>query len=154
MSDLSTQPYTGPDDPRIVAMRPAEFAFPGPLRDALVTAVLSGAKTSTTGLLTEYEVADEPLPLVGELTAVLDSADRRIAVIETAHVRIVPLSEVDLQHALDEGEGYDTVAAWRSAHERFWHGPELRGALGDPGFTVDDTTSVVLERFRLLADLR
>ena len=29
----------------------AEFAFPGPLRDQLVAAILTGAKTSTTGLL-------------------------------------------------------------------------------------------------------
>ena len=29
----------------------AEFAFPGPLRDQLVAAILSGAKTTTTGLV-------------------------------------------------------------------------------------------------------
>jgi hypothetical protein len=28
-----------------------EFAFPGPLRDRLVAAILDGTKTSTTGLL-------------------------------------------------------------------------------------------------------
>ncbi|MCL2734512.1 MAG: RNA-binding protein, partial [Actinomycetia bacterium] len=35
----------------IAALPKAEFAFPGPLRDKLLAAVLSGAKTSTTGLL-------------------------------------------------------------------------------------------------------
>ncbi|MDR3081890.1 MAG: RNA-binding protein, partial [Streptomyces sp.] len=35
----------------------AEFAFPGLLRDRLVAAILCGAKTSTTGLLAEYEHA-------------------------------------------------------------------------------------------------
>ena len=32
-----------------------EFAFPGPLRDQLVAAILDGAKTTTTGLLDDYE---------------------------------------------------------------------------------------------------
>ncbi|WP_281268302.1 hypothetical protein [Arthrobacter livingstonensis] len=34
----------------------AEFAFPGPLRDQLVAAILDGFKTSTTGTVLEYEV--------------------------------------------------------------------------------------------------
>ncbi|MFG2904419.1 MULTISPECIES: ASCH domain-containing protein [unclassified Kitasatospora] len=148
------QSYTGPDDPRVVALPPAEFAFPGPLRDQLVAAILDGAKTSTTGLVADYEHEGEPLPLPGECAAVLDSDGRRVAVIETTDVRVVPLAEVDLQHALDEGEGCTSVAEWRAAHEEFWSSPELLDALDDPEFTVDDTTPVVLQRFRLTADLR
>ncbi|MFF7456716.1 ASCH domain-containing protein [Kitasatospora sp. NPDC008115] len=135
-------------------MRVDEFAFPGPLRDRLVGAVLSGAKTSTTGLLAEYEREGEPLPVVGTRGAVVDSDGRIVAVTETTEVRVVPLGEVDLRHALDEGEGYASVAEWRAGHERFWHGEELRAAIGDPAFTVDDGTAVVLERFRLIADFR
>ena len=48
-----------------------EFAFPGPLRDRLVAAILSGAKTATTGLVLEYERENEPLPEVGQLLAVV-----------------------------------------------------------------------------------
>ncbi|WP_406197408.1 ASCH domain-containing protein [Kitasatospora sp. NBC_01560] len=151
---MSEHPYTGPDDPRVAVLPVEQFAFPGPLRDRLVAAVLSGAKTSTTGLLAEYEREGEPLPRVGVRSAVIDSAGRAVAVTETADVRVVPLAEVDLRHALDEGEGYTTVAEWRSGHERFWHSTELRAALGDPGFTVDDSTRVILERFRMVADLR
>ncbi|MFF7989691.1 ASCH domain-containing protein [Kitasatospora xanthocidica] len=147
-------PYAGPDDPRVVALPPEEFAFPGPLRDQLVAAVLGGAKTSTTGLVAGYEHEGEPLPRVGELAAVLDSDGRRIAVIETTDVRVVPLAEVDLQHALDEGEGYRSVAEWRTTHEGFWRSPEMLAALDDPDFTVDDATPLVLQRFRLVADLR
>ena len=40
----------------------AEFAFPGPLRDQLVAAILSGAKTTTTGLVADYEHEGESLP--------------------------------------------------------------------------------------------
>ncbi|SCF10686.1 ASCH domain-containing protein [Micromonospora chokoriensis] len=128
----------------------AEFAFPGPLRDALVGAILSGAKTSTTGLLVGYERANEPLPEVGELSAVVDSAGRRVAVIELTEVRVIRLGDVDLRHARDEGEGDESVAQWRAGHETFWHSAELREELGDPDFTVDDDTMVVTERFRLV----
>jgi uncharacterized protein YhfF/isopentenyldiphosphate isomerase len=127
-----------------------ELAFPGPLRDSLVAAVLSGAKTSTTGLVADYEAQDEPLPAAGDRRVLVDSQDRPVAVLEVTEVRVLPLSDVDLEHALDEGEGYRSVAEWRRTHERFWHGDRMREALGDPGFTVTDDTPVVAERFRLV----
>ncbi|PIM73994.1 RNA-binding protein [Streptomyces sp. JV178] len=132
----------------------AEFAFPGPLRDRLVAAILDGAKTSTTGLVVDYEHEGEALPAVGDRSVVVDSDERPVAVIEVTGVRVVPLADVDLAHVVDEGEGHTSVAEWREGHERFWHSEEMRAALGDPGFTVDDTTPAVLERFRLIADLR
>ena len=131
-----------------------EFAFPGPLRDKLVAAILNGTKTSTTGLVVDYEHEGEPLPEVGSRAVVIDSDDRPVAVIEVTDVRVVPLAQVDLAHAMDEGEGDTSVAEWRSNHERFWHSDEMRAALEDPDFTVDDATLTVLERFRLVADLR
>jgi uncharacterized protein YhfF len=130
-----------------------EFAFPGPLRDKLVTAVLDGTKTTTTALLQDYEIDGEPLPVVGTRAAVVDSADRRIAVIELTEVRVRRLGDVDVDHAHDEGEGHDSVAAWRAGHEDFWHGPDYRGWLGNPAFTVDDDTQAVLQRFRLVTVL-
>ncbi|KQU61250.1 RNA-binding protein [Rhodococcus sp. Leaf278] len=125
-----------------------EFAYPGPLRDTLVAAVLSGAKTSTASLLVQY--TDEELPRVGELGAVVDSAGVVVGVTETTGVDIVALKDVSLRHALDEGEGYADVAQWRAGHERFWQSAEVRAELGDPNFTVNDDTQVVLERFTLV----
>ncbi len=131
----------------------AEFGFPGPVRDLLVGAILDGRKVSTTGLVIEYENDQEPLPQPGKLSVVIDSSHHPVAVIETTSMLVVPLRRVDLAHALDEGEGYTTVAEWRAAHETFWHGDEMRTALGDPSFSVTDTTLVVLERFRLVTSL-
>jgi uncharacterized protein YhfF len=128
-----------------------EFAFPGPLRDRLVAAILSGAKTSTSALVLGYERENEPLPEVGQLSAVVDSSGRRVAVIELTDVRAIRLAEVDLQHVLDEGEGDESVAQWRAGHEELWHSPEVRAELGDPGFTVDDDTLVLAQRFRVVA---
>ncbi|MFD3468643.1 ASCH domain-containing protein [Streptomyces sp. NPDC058682] len=128
---------------------PYLLGFPGPLRDQLVAAVLSGAKTSTTGLLAEYEAEDEPLPRPGARSLLVDSAERGVAVVEVTAVEVLRLGDIGLQHALDEGEGYASVAEWRTAHEEFWHSGPVRGAIGDPGFTVDDDTFVIAERFRV-----
>jgi uncharacterized protein YhfF len=138
----------------VASLPKAEFAFPGPLRDQLVAAILNGSKTATTGLLVEYEVDSAPLPKIGQRSVVVDSDDQPVALIETTGVRVVVLAEADDAHAVDEGEGYTTVAQWRTAHERFWHSSQMRSILGDATFTVDDTTMVILERFRLVAGLR
>jgi uncharacterized protein YhfF len=127
-----------------------EFAFPGPLRDQLVAAILAGAKTTTSGLVAGYEHEGSPLPEPGLRQAVVDSAGNRVAVIETTAVRVVRLADVDLAHALGEGEGFASVAEWRAGHEEFWHSPEVREDLGDPDFTVDDDTLVVASTFRLI----
>ncbi|WP_103355547.1 ASCH domain-containing protein [Amycolatopsis sp. CA-128772] len=128
-------------------MKHAEFAFPGPLRDKLVAAILRGEKTSTTGLVAEYEKYGEELPVAGERELMIDSAGEGVAVLETTDVRVLPLSEVDLQHALDEGEGFTSVAEWRADHTDYWQSTEMRAAMEDPEFTVDDTTMVVATRF-------
>jgi uncharacterized protein YhfF len=128
----------------------SEFGFPGALRDKLVAAILSGAKTSTSSLVLGYERENEPLPQVGRRSLVVDSDDRPVAVIELTEVRVVRLADVDLRHARDEGEGDESVAQWRAGHEEFWHSPEVREEMGDPHFTVNDDTLVLAQRFRLV----
>ena len=39
-----------------------EYAFPGPLRDRLVSAILAGRKRTTTALLMDYEAGGPGLP--------------------------------------------------------------------------------------------
>ncbi|MGV9225972.1 ASCH domain-containing protein [Streptomyces albogriseolus] len=138
----------------VTSLPRAEFAFPGPLRDRLVAAILDGSKTATAALVAAYEHEGEPLPEVGDRSVVVDSDDRPVAVVEVTGVRVVPLARVDLAHAVDEGEGYTGVAEWRAGHERFWGSAQMRAALEDPDFVVDDTTPVVLERFRVVSRLR
>ncbi|HKP17600.1 MAG TPA: ASCH domain-containing protein [Gaiellaceae bacterium] len=135
-------------------MRTAYFAFPGPLRDQLVAAILRGEKTSTCGLLSDYERDGHELPRVGERFRVVDSADQPVGVIETTEVRVIRVDEVNLEFAIEEGEGFTTVAEWREAHERFWHShaDETRAFLGDPDWRVTDETVIVAERFRLVDD--
>jgi uncharacterized protein YhfF len=127
----------------------AEFGFPGPLRDRLVAAILSGAKSTTTSLLADYENEAEPLPVVGKRSLVVDSSGAAVAVIEVQAVTVVRLGEVDAAHVEGEGEGDVSLASWRAAHERFWYSPEMRAVLGDE-FRIDDDTAVVLERFAVV----
>lgn len=140
MTDYSTLPV-------------CEFAFPGPLRDQLVAAVLDGSKTSTTAMLIGYEIDQEDLPVAGLKEVVIDSAGTPVAVIEMTEVRQTRLAEVDLQHAIDEGEGFTTIDQWRAGHEEFWHSQDIRDEMNDPDFTVNDDTVLVLQRFRLVSRL-
>jgi uncharacterized protein YhfF len=129
-----------------------EFAFPGPLRDQLVAAILSGAKTTTSGLLISYQRDREPLPRPGDRWVVIDSAGEPVTLVEVVAVRVLRLADVDLAHAVGEGEGFGSVADWRAGHEEFWHSDEVRAELGDPAFTVNDDTEIVAEEFRLVTD--
>jgi uncharacterized protein YhfF len=131
-----------------------EFGFPGWLRDKLVAAVLRGDKTATASLRAEY-APDGPdeLPRVGERSVVVDSDHEPVGILETTEVRVVRAGDVDEQFARDEGEGFESVADWRAAHERFWGPNPDRTAAGEQPWQIDDDTLVVCERFRLVERL-
>jgi uncharacterized protein YhfF len=131
----------------------AEFGFPGPLRDRLVAAVLRGEKTATCGLLEEYRREGTAVEEVGARELVVDSDGRGVAVIETTESEIRRMGDVDLAFAIDEGEGFATVREWYDAHVRFFTGPEMVSALGDPPVAIDDDTLLVCARFRVVERL-
>ena len=124
----------------------AEFGFPGPLRDKLVAAILSGEKTSTTGLLEHYQREGETPDPVGERLHVIDSEGRGVAVIEITESEVKPMGEVDLAFAIEEGEGFETLDEWLDAHVRFFTSPEMEG----PPVAIDDDSLVVCSRFRVV----
>jgi len=126
-------------------MPAAEFGFPRTdLRRRLVAAILRGEKTSTTGLLSDYQAEHDPLPVVGERFRLIDELDRAVGVIETTQVWVSTIGQVDLEFAIDEGEGFTTVEEWRAAHERFWL------SYAAVGWQPTDDTPIVCERFRLV----
>lgn len=127
-----------------------EFGFPGPQRDTLVAAIMSGEKTATSSLVYEYEAFEEKIPEVGDMEAVVDTHGIRVCVIANTEVEVVPLGEVTLEHALAEGEGFESVADWRAAHEKFWGSKEYRKALGENFQELTDDTPVYCVKFRKL----
>jgi uncharacterized protein YhfF len=127
-----------------------EFGFPGPLRDRLVAAVLSGAKTATSALLAEWEVDGAALPKVGDEQIVIDSAGEAVARIEITDCRVIELSKVDDAIARAEGEHYSTAVGWRAEHERFWRDEVLPQWEGSDPPMISDETPVVVQWFRVM----
>ncbi|HEX2193696.1 MAG TPA: ASCH domain-containing protein [Candidatus Limnocylindria bacterium] len=121
------------------------------LRRHLTDLVLTGTKTATAGLLAEYQMDDWALPQPGVREVVIDAHDRFVAEIETTECRVLRMADVDDEFARDEGEGFADAADWRAAHERFWNGyiDEIRAGMGDPGWSLNDDTPIVCQRFRL-----
>lgn len=113
------------------------------LADELLALVLAGKKTATCGALWQYEADGTPMPKPGELSVVLDGSKTPRCVIETTEIEIKPFDKVDAQFAHDEGEGDQSYAYWRKAHEAYFRrqGP----------FSPD--MLVVYERFRLIETL-
>jgi uncharacterized protein YhfF len=108
------------------------------LRRQLVAAVLAGDKTATAGLAEEYEAEGESVPSAGD-RFVLDGFDEEpLAVVEVTDARVVPASQIDVQFARDEGEGFETVDDWRVAHEKFFER------------TIEPDTEIVAIRFRVV----
>lgn len=120
------------------------FGDHGELADELLALVLDGTKTATASSLWDVEADGDPVPRVGDLSIVLDSAGRPRAVIRTTEVRVVPFIDVDAEHARLEGEGDLSLSHWRTAHERFFR----RTAAGGRGF--DETMPVTCERFEIV----
>jgi uncharacterized protein YhfF len=100
--------------------------------------VLRGQKTATAGL----PEPDEDFGRPGDRCLLLGFDDEPVGIVELTEVRVVSAGEIDLQFARDEGEGFESVADWRAAHERFWAEHE-----------ITDDTMIVAERFRLLRRL-
>lgn len=111
------------------------------LRRQLVDAALRGEKTATAGLLEEYDAADEQPEPAGSRSTLLGYDDEPVAVIEVTESRIVPADEIDEQFAREEGEGYESVEAWRIAHESFFGRP------------IEAKTEIVAIRFRVVERL-
>ena len=111
------------------------------LRRTLVDAVLAGEKTATAGLWSDYEAEGEELDTPGALYALRGYDDEPVAIVEVTEARRVPASEIDVDFARDEGEGFESVDDWRVAHETFF---------GQP---IAPETEIVAVRFRLVERL-
>jgi uncharacterized protein YhfF len=117
-------------------MEPFELGYPRTeLRRELVAAVLAGKKTATASLREPGETA----PAVGARYELRGYEDEPVGVVEVTEARILAVSEVDLDFARDEGEGFESVEDWRVAHEQFFEQPLAPG------------TEIVAVRFKVVA---
>lgn len=126
-----------------VAPQAWSFGDDARLADELLALVLAGRKTATSTALVEFTASDEPLPRVGDVSIVVDSAGDPRALLRTTAVEVVPFDRVDAEHAAAEGEDDLSLESWRREHEVYW-----RRVLGDDGFST--SMDVVMERFELV----
>ncbi|HJE20571.1 MAG TPA: ASCH domain-containing protein [Aliicoccus persicus] len=113
--------------------------------DTLAELVVQGTKTLTCSSLREYQVENEPLPEVGDVSIILDAADQPKCVIENMKVYTMKFSDVDADIAYKEGEGDRTLAYWRKSHLEFfeWLYEKL-------GHEFSESEEIVVEEFRVI----
>lgn len=121
--------------------RPLELGTPGAMRSRLNSLVLSGQKVAAFGLLADYRAAGEQPEQVGERLTLVDDAGQSLATVEITATELVPLGAVTWAQVEAEGEGFDSIGEWRSAHEQFWR---------SEGFVVDDASELWWTRFRVV----
>ncbi|MEH6453456.1 MAG: ASCH domain-containing protein [Psychromonas sp.] len=100
-------------------------------------------KRASCSLKVAYEIENEPLPKVGQLTLVLDWDEQPICIIQLTDVTTCPFNMVTEEFAKLEGEGDGSYAWWRAAHLDFFtkYAKQLHIA-----FT--ETDLLLLERFK------
>jgi len=126
----------------VTELPPFELGYPRTeLRRQLVAAVLAGEKTATAGLWSEYEAEGEDVPAAGARFVLHDFDDEAVAIVEVTDGRCIPASEIDVEFARDEGEGFESVDDWRVAHESFFRQP------------IEPDTEIVAVRFRVVERL-
>lgn len=118
------------------ALESFSFGDSPAMADELLGYVLSGAKTATC-----WSVRDGQLTEVGKRMVAKDGAGRPRAVVETVLLEQKRFSEVGLDFALAEGEGFATLEAWRADHRAYF--------TRNGGFAPD--MMLWCERFRLVA---
>lgn len=130
---------------------PFELVPPGPMRDLLVDAVLRGVKTATSRLQVMDRMFGTPPEFPGTRMGLLNSSGESVATIVMRSVEQLALSEVGEGVAAAEGDWFDGVPAWRSAHERFWSSylEAVREYVGDPHWSITDDTIVTVRFFDL-----
>jgi uncharacterized protein YhfF len=135
-----------------MAERICRLGTPGPMRERLVAAILSGEKTVTSSLLADTDADGGDLPAVGDRLDVVDSEETPVATIELTAVEVIRLGDADMDLAREEGEGFKTVTEWRLEHERFWRDEVIPRLSGPLAVELTDETRIVVERFRLVRD--
>jgi uncharacterized protein YhfF len=107
--------------------------------------VKAGTKTATCSLVWAYEVENEELPVVGDLSIITNWDGEPLCIIETTEVQVRAFNEVDDGFAYDEGEGDRSLTYWREVH---WG--VFSRECSAIGRRPVETMPVVCERFRVV----
>lgn len=115
------------------------------LADELLALVLDGTKTATSTAEVSFEHDGEAMPVVGELSILLDGAGWPRALIRTTSVETVPFAAVSAELAAAEGEDDRSLESWRREHEVYF-----RRVLEGTGVEFGPELPVVIEHFEVV----
>jgi uncharacterized protein YhfF len=85
------------------------------MADRLADLVVNGKKRATC-----WSIADGQQTEVGKRMIVLDGKGRPCVITRTVMLEQRRFCDVDLQFALDEGEGDETLDDWRAGHQAYF----------------------------------
>lgn len=113
--------------------------------DTLAQLVIDGTKTLTCSGLKLYEIEDEALPKVGDISIILNTSDEPVCVIENTSVYTIPFKDAGEEIAYKEGEGDRSLSYWRQAHLDFFI-PEFK----NQGLVFSEEEMIVVEEFKVI----
>lgn len=113
--------------------------------NTLAQLVIDGTKTLTCSSLREYQVENEPLPEVGDVSIILDESDEPKCITQNTKVYTKKYYDVDEEIAFKEGEGDRTLEYWRKTHLEFfeWLYKEI-------GHEFNEDEEIVVEEFKMI----
>lgn len=113
--------------------------------DELLALFLTGKKTAGSGLVKDYKLAGDELPIVGQFWVILDSNGSAKCIVETVRVEVNVFANITEEIARAEGEGDQSVSYWKKAHRDFF-----TPYLNDWGITDLDQEEVVTEFYNVV----
>jgi uncharacterized protein YhfF len=99
-------------------------------------------KTATCSAHILYEIDNDPLPEVGNLTIITNWEGEPVCIIKTTKVYTQKFCVVDEEWAKKEGEGDLSLAWWKEAHQRFF-----TKLFADYNIIFDEEMLLVCEEF-------
>ncbi len=111
----------------------------------LADLVVKGKKRGTTSLFKMYEVDQENLPKIGELSIIIDWIGKAKCIIKTTDVTIKAFNQVDEAFAKTEGEGDGSLYFWKKVHKE-----AFESELKPHGLIFTEDLKVVCETFEVV----
>jgi uncharacterized protein YhfF len=111
----------------------------------LVQLVLEGKKRGTASLYILYQIENERIPCVGDLSILTDWDGKAKCIIKNKNVSVLPFKEILTEHARIEGEGDKSLEYWRRAHRSVFKRETDR-----MGIEFNEELLVVFEEFEIV----
>lgn len=115
------------------------------MKDELIELVINGDKRATASLVEEYTQDDLDVPVMGDLSVVLDGKGTPRVIVRTTEAEWVPFDDVSASFAHDEGEGDRSLSDWREGHQRYFGREADRRKIAFTGESL-----ILCERFEVI----